>query len=166
MLSMIVAYGDRYEMGIHGTMPWNLPGDFQHVKRVTIGKTLLMGRRTFASLPGVLPKRKHIVVTADPTFTKEHPRVRIVHDLEAILKECSDCEEEVVVFGGASIYKAAFPYAKKLYITRVHQSFEADTFFPQWDISQWEITNRSEMMCENEISYEWIDYERKQGDRS
>jgi len=162
MLSLIVAYGDQREMGLNGTMPWSIPGDLKHVKAVTLGKKLLMGRRTFDSLPGLLPKRIHIIVTGNENFVKDHPRVQIVHDLEAILKECAESEEEVVVFGGSVIYKAALPYVKKMYITRVHGTFEADTWFPEWDMSEWEETARSEMMCENGIEYEWIDYERKE----
>ena len=91
MLSIIVAFGDHYEIGQNGTMPWNLPEDLKHFKEVTSGATILMGRRTFQSLPGVLPKRQHIIITADPEFQKEHKRVRIRHDLEAELRNlCED----------------------------------------------------------------------------
>lgn len=161
MLSLIVAYGKNREIGLNGTMPWHLSGDFQHVKDVTMGKTILMGQRTFESLPGVLPKRIHLVVSDDPNFTKDHKRVKIYRDLIGLLEECKASEEEIIVFGGGSIYKASLPYVDKMYITRIDQGFDADTYFPEWDESEWEITEESETIVEEEASYRFVTYERK-----
>ena len=165
MLSMIVAFGDHYEIGPNGTMPWNLPEDLKHFKEVTSGATILMGRRTFQSLPGVLPKRQHIIITADPEFQKEHKRVRISHDLEAELRAAQKSDEEVFIIGGGQIYRQALPFADRLYLTFVHASYpEADTFFPEIDWTQWEETSRSEMMTEEESQtpFEFVNYRRIQ----
>ena len=165
MLSIVVAFGDQYEIGQNGTMPWHLPEDLQHFKEVTSGATILMGRRTFESLPGVLPKREHIIITADPTFQKEHKRVRISHDLEEELRAAQKSDEEIFIIGGGQIYRQALPFADRLYLTFVHKSYpEADTFFPTIDWSQWEETSRSEMMTEEETqtTFEFVNYRRIQ----
>lgn len=163
MLSIIVAFGDNYEIGQGGTMLWHLPEDLKHFKEVTSGATILMGRRTFQSLPGVLPKRQHIIITADSSFVKEHKRVRISHDLEAELRAAQKSDEEIFIIGGGQIYRQALPFADKLYLTFVHKTYpEADTFFPKIDWSQWEEVSRSELMIEEETQtpFESVDYRR------
>ena len=163
MLSIIVAFGDNYEIGQDGTMPWHLPEDLKHFKEVTSGATILMGRRTFQSLPGVLPKRQHIIITADPSFTKDHKRVRISHDLEAELRAAQKSDEEIFIIGGGQIYKQALPFADRLYLTFVHASYpNADTYFPEIDWSQWEEIERSEMMTEEETKtpFEFVNFRR------
>ena len=163
MLSMIVAFGDNYEIGQDGTMPWHLPEDLKHFKEVTSGATILMGRRTFQSLPGVLPKRQHIIITADPSFTKDHKRVRISHDLETELRAAQKSDEEIFIIGGGQIYKQALSFADRLYLTFVHASYpNADTYFPEIDWSQWEETERSEMMTEEETKtpFEFVNFRR------
>jgi len=163
MLSIIVAFGDNYEIGQDGTMPWHLPEDLKHFKEVTSGATILMGRRTFQSLPGVLPKRHHIIITADPSFTKDHKRVRISHDLETELRAAQKSDEEIFVIGGGQIYKQALPFADRLYLTFVHASYpNADTYFPEIDWSQWEEIERSEMMTEEETKtpFEFVNFRR------
>ena len=163
MLSIIVAFGDNYEIGQDGTMPWHLPEDLKHFKKVTSGATILMGRRTFQSLPGVLPKRHHIIITADPSFTKDHKRVRISHDLETELRAAQKSDEEIFIIGGGQIYKQALPFADRLYLTFVHASYpNADTYFPEIDWSQWEETERSEMMTgeETKTPFEFVNFRR------
>lgn len=163
MLSIIVAFGDQYEIGQDGRMPWHLPEDLKHFKEITSGAAILMGRRTFESLPGVLPKRQHIIITNDPTFQKDHKRVRISHNLEEELRQAQKSDEEIFVIGGGQIYRQALPYADRLYLTLVHQTYpEADTFFPAIDWTQWEETGRSALMQEedSDVSYEFVDYRR------
>ncbi len=163
MLSIIVAFGDNYEIGQDGTMPWHLPEDLKHFKEVTSGATILMGRRTFQSLPGVLPKRQHIIITADSNFQKDHKRVRISHDLEAELRAAQKSDEEIFIIGGGQIYKQALPFADRLYLTFVHATYpKADTFFPTIDWNEWEETERSEMMTEEESQtpFEFVNFRR------
>ncbi len=163
MLSLIVAYGKNKEIGKDGRMPWpSLSRDFQHLQEKTIGKTLLMGQKTFESLPGVLPKRFHIIVSDDPAFNKVHRRVRIERDLFKTLEECAAAEEEIVVFGGASIYRASLPYVEKMYITKIDQEYEADTFFPDWDEAEWDCEVEGEPVEEAGLTYQFFTYTRKQ----
>lgn len=165
MLSLIVAFGDHYEIGQNGTMPWHLPEDLKHFKEVTSGRTILMGRRTFESLPGVLPKRQHVIITADPAFQKNHKRVRISHNLEQELRAAQKNDEEIFVIGGGQIYREALPYVQRLYLTLVHGTFpEADTFFPTIDYRQWQEIDRSERaQTEEGLSYEFVTYQRVPG---
>ena len=163
MLSIVVATGENGEIGCKGTMPWYVPEDLQHFKEVTMGKTMLMGRKTFASLPGVLPGRMHIVATQDDSFQKQHKRVKIIHDLSSWLVQAQMLEEEVCVIGGGQIYRQALPYVNRIYLTRIHQSFPlADTFFPQVDWKKWSIEQISPLQISKEqnIPYEFITYRR------
>ena len=162
MLSLIVAYGKNKEIGKDGRMPWpSLSNDFKHLQEKTMGKTLLMGQKTFESLPGVLPKRFHIIVSDDLNFNKVHKRVRVVRDLFATLEECHAAEEEIVVFGGASIYRASLPYVEKMYITKIDQEYEADTYFPDFDESEWDICPEGEPITEEGLTYRFYTYTRK-----
>ena len=161
MLSLIVAYGRNREIGKNGRMPWpSLSQDFKHLQEKTMGKTLLMGQKTFESLPGVLPKRFHIIVSDDPAFNKEHKRVRVVRDLIPTLEACAAAEEEIVVFGGASIYRASLPYVERMYITKIDEEYDADTYFPDWDESEWTETVEGEPITENGLTYQFYTYER------
>ncbi len=163
MLSLIVAYGNNKEIGKDGRMPWpSLSRDFQHLQEKTMGKTLLMGQKTFESLPGVLPKRFHIIVSDDPNFNKVHKRVRVERDLFRTLEECRKAEEEIVVFGGASIYRASLPYVEKMYITKIAQDYEADTYFPDFDEEEWSIEAEGDPITEEGLTYQFFTYTRKQ----
>ncbi len=160
MLSIIVAIGAQNEIGQSGAMPWHLPEDLKHFKQLTLNHTILMGRRTFESLPGVLPKREHIIITNDSAFQNDHPRVRISHNLEEELRKAQNTEEEVFVIGGGQIYQQALPMAQRLYLTLVHQTFlQADTFFPTIDFTLWQEIERSPEMEENHIPYEFVTYQ-------
>ena len=127
-----------------------------------MGKTLLMGQKTFESLPGVLPKRFHIIVSDDPNFNKVHKRVRVESDLFRTLEECRKAEEEIVVFGGASIYRASLPYVEKMYITKIAQDYEADTYFPDFDEEEWSIEAEGDPITEEGLTYQFFTYTRKQ----
>ena len=164
MLSMIVAAGANMEIGFDGDMPWHLPEDLQHFKEVTMKKPMIMGKKTFLSLPGVLPGRHHYIVTRDDSFTKEHPRVHILHDLQKFLEKIKDTEEEYMIIGGGQIYQQALPYADRLYLTHIHKEYPyADTFFPVIDSTVWRVEDRSPVLFSEEqgLSYEYVTYCRK-----
>lgn len=162
MIVMIAAQGKKREIGLNGTMPWRLPGDSKHFKELTEGHTMLMGRRTFESLPGVLPGRMHIIVSKDPNFHKAHQRVLIRQDLDECLREAANAAEEVFVIGGGVIYNAALPYAQKIYLTQIQRSFAADTFFPELG-EEWELTDKSpiQQLPGDEAPYCFQIYERR-----
>ena len=164
MLSMIMAVADDGAIGQNGTMPWHLSNDLKHFKKVTLGHPMIMGRKTFESLGGVLPKREHIVVTANPYYSFDHPRVRIAHDLGEVFSEAIDSSLEYMVIGGKSICEMAMPLCDRLYLTHVHASFpKADTFLTLPDLSQYEVVEASPLMTEETsgITYEFKTYQKR-----
>jgi dihydrofolate reductase len=126
-------------IGLHNKLPWHLPADLRHFKNLTIGKPILMGRKTWESLPGILPDRQHIVLTHDTGYTADG--CSVVHSFEQMLAMLKDVQE-VMVVGGAALYEVALPYADRLYMTLVHATLEGDTFFPLFDHSQWRELDR------------------------
>ncbi len=155
-VSMIVAKGTNNEIGGNGDLLWHIPSDLKFFKETTMGKSIIMGRKTFQSLPKALPGRKNIVITRDKAF--EAPGATVVTDLEAALKESET--EEVFIIGGASIYEAFFPKADKLYITEVDFTTDkADVFFPEVDLSQWKREVLKEGK-ENSLNFRHVLYTR------
>ena len=151
---MIVAVGSDNEIGKNNDLLWHLPSDLKFFKATTMGRSIIMGRKTFQSLPKALPGRKNIVISSDPGFNA--PGATVVTDIEAALRESET--DEVFIIGGASIYKAYFPLADKLYITEVEFSDpEADVYFPDIDLSLWkkEILDEGE---ENGLKFKHILY--------
>ncbi len=134
MLSLIVAVARNGVIGWKGELPWHLPLDLAHFKRTTLGKPIIMGRKTHASIGRALPKRENIVVTRNPELVA--PGCRIAKSLDQALAECVEAEEKVVI-GGASLYAEALPRADLLYLTRVHADVPGDAFFPELDPSEW-----------------------------
>ena len=136
LLSIIVAIGEKNETGFQNGLPWHLPADLKHFKELTAGHTVVMGRKTFESLPnGPLPNRRNVVISRNPQFT--HPDCLVFSSLDEAIVKLSD-EKEVYIIGGSQIYCQALPYASMLYLTRVHANFpEADTFFPVIDLTRW-----------------------------
>lgn len=156
-ISMIVAKGKNNEIGGNNDLLWYIPSDLKFFKATTMGKSIIMGRKTFQSLPKALPGRKNIVITRDASF--EAPGAVTVGDTEAALRESET--DEVFIIGGASIYEVFFPVAHKLYITEVDfESDKADVFFPEIDLSGWnrEVLDEGE---ENGLKFRHILYVRK-----
>lgn len=134
-ISIIVAIATNRAIGKDNRLLWHLPDDLKRFKQLTTGHTLIMGRNTFLSLPnGALPRRRHIVISDKAEEVFEGCEMARSLD-EAI--ELAGTSEECFVIGGGMIYRQFLPLAGKLYLTRVHASFEADTFFPEIDFSQW-----------------------------
>jgi len=150
MISMIVAMGENNAIGKDNELLWHLPDDFKHFKSVTMGKPILMGRKTFESIGKPLPGRENIVVTRDKQFFSEG--ITIVNDVDAALFACEKYDE-VMVIGGASFYEQMLPRADKLYITRVHESFEADAFFPEINMDDWQVLEQREHASDEKHAY-------------
>lgn len=138
-LSIIAALSDNRAIGLRNRLPWHLPADLAHFKRLTIGKPIIMGRKTWESLPGLLPHRTHIVVTRDPDYRVEGGVV--VHSLGEAFRFAGDADEMLVV-GGADLYAQALPFATRLYLTRVHTEIDGDAFFPDFDPADWREVSR------------------------
>ena len=158
MISMIWAMGKNNELGCKNRMPWYLPSDFAYFKKVTLGKPVIMGRKTFESIGKPLAGRTNIVITRDTGY---RPEGCITVDSIEKAKTCIS-EEEAFIIGGAEIYKAFLPLADRLYITEIDSEFEADAFFPKIDYSQWKLISAEPGIRDekNPFDYKFLVYER------
>lgn len=141
MITMIAAAGENNELGKDNDLVWHLPDDFKRFKQLTTGHFIIMGRKTFESFPKPLPNRTHIVITRNEQYTPHIPEGRekdvvVVYSLdEALLKSSS--AEQVYIIGGGEIYKQGLAIADRIELTRVHGTFDADTYFPKIDPLKW-----------------------------
>ena len=150
ILALIVAVADNGVIGRGNALPWRLPADLAHFKRLTLDKPILMGRRTWESLPGLLPRRRHIVLTRDPAYSA--PGCQVVTSLEAAI-EAAGSVPELMVIGGAQLYAETLPLARRLYLTRVHARPQGDVHFPDWDRGGWREVARSERPADGTNPY-------------
>ena len=162
-LSIIVAQAENRAIGLNGDMPWHLSGDLKHFKALTMGHPVVMGRRTWESLPKrPLVGRRNIVFSQSDNFAPEGAEVvRSVNDLFNLLR---DCDDEIFIIGGGRIYNMLMPFTQRLYITWVHKEFpEADTFFPVIDLSEFTKVNETERMIDEKSGLEfcYAEYDRK-----
>lgn len=140
-VSIIVAMDENGLIGADGGMPWHLPADLRHFKKTTMGKPILMGRRTHESIGRPLPGRDNLILTRDPDYRAEGCHVFTgLADARAHARESG--AKELMVIGGAQVYALALPKAKRLYLTRVHDAFQGDTWFPDIDFEEWEQIER------------------------
>lgn len=161
-LSIIVAIAQNGAIGKDNDLLWHLSGDLKRFKQLTTGHPVVMGRKTWDSLPKrPLPKRQNIVMTNNPDFAADGATV--VHSVNDLFNVLKDCDDEVFVMGGAAIYKALLPFCRRLYITRVYRDYEADVYFPTIDMSEFNLVNLGEPMLDEEsgLDYAYEEYERK-----
>lgn len=161
MFSLIVAHSSNNIIGKNNSIPWFLPEDLKRFKEITTGKKIVMGRKTFESLPGILPKRHHIILTNNKNFKLENENVTVLNDISKFIAENKDTNEEIFIIGGGEIYELFYPLAKKLYITEVHVEIDGDTFFPKINLSDWDIDYESDVMTSNGLEFEYKNYKRK-----
>lgn len=161
MLTIIVAIANENVIGKDNKLIWHLPEDLKRFKQITTGHTIIMGRKTFESLGRVLPNRKHIILCNDMQMKVEDENVEILDDISKIDKYVKT-EEECFIIGGATIYKLLMPYANKMYVTKIHENFEGDVYFPQIKECEWKEVKREKGIKneENPYDYEYITYER------
>ena len=162
-LALIAAVADNNAIGIDNKMPWHLPDDLRYFKAVTMGKAIIMGRKTFDSLGKALPGRINIVITRNQSW--HHDGVRVVHTLDAALQlaETLSTADEIMVIGGEQIYRQAIDRADRLYLTRVYQSFDGDAFFPSIIAQQWQETScqKVEPGDQQPLGYSFLVLDRK-----
>ncbi len=153
-VAIIVAMGADRAIGQDGTMPWHLPADLRHFKKLTMGHPVIMGRNTWFSLPkGALPGRRNIVVSSDASFSPEGADK--ASSPEEALEMCTS-DAMPFIIGGGRLYKAMLGMATRMYITRIEASFpNADTFFPEFDLAEWEPDGS---FVEESGSHEGLDY--------
>ena len=161
MLSIIVAKAKYNIIGKDNKIILHLPEDLKHFKNITTGHTIKMGRKTFESLGRVLPNRKHIIFSNNPSFNVNDENVKVVHSLLEI-QDLIEGKEETFVIGGAMIYNFLMPYVKKMYVTEIDKEFEGDTFFPKIDDNIWKETSREKGIKDekNNLDYFFVTYER------
>jgi dihydrofolate reductase len=158
MLSLIAAVATNGAVGKDNTIPWRLPGDLWYFKNITSGKTLVMGRKTFESLPALLPNRRHIVITKKSSYSKSRPGIETAQTFNSAIKKADVKKNDVFVIGGSRVYRDALPLCDRLYITELYAEFEADAFFPEVDYSQFELVSKSEMFNECGLDYRFFCY--------
>jgi dihydrofolate reductase len=135
IVSLIWAMAKNRVIGIENRLPWKLPADMKWFRQHTLGKPIIMGRKTFESFGGKpLPERKNIVITQDKTYQPDN--VKVTRSIDEALTLCGD-EEEVMIIGGMSLYKQTLPIADRLYMTLVDAEPAGDAWFPEFDLGQW-----------------------------
>lgn len=140
-VSLIVGRADNGVIGRDGDLPWRLPADLAQFKRRTMGHHLIMGRRTFVSLPGLLPGRPHVVLSRDPNYVADGAVVcRSLPEALSVAREAGDLEAFII--GGGAVYREALPVADRVYLTRVHAEVPGDVTFDELDLSQWDEVER------------------------
>ena len=158
-IALIVAMSSNGVIGVDNRMPWHLSADLKRFRRITWGKPILMGRRTHESIGKPLPGRQNIVLTTNPDYRAEG--CRVVHSPDEALGLASDAPE-IMVIGGAALYKTFLPLTQRLYLTLIHQEFPGDTCFPEIDWAEWQETQREIVTGdESGLDYSFIDYERR-----
>lgn len=160
MLTLIAAVAENYALGKDNKLVWHLPDDFKRFKRLTSGHHIIMGRKTFESLPGPLPNRTHLVISRQKDYNPEG--CMVVNSLEKAL-ELTREDDQPYIIGGGEIYRLALPYAQKIELTRVHQTFKADTFFPKFNLHEWAITDEMYHKPDDKHQYAftYVTFERK-----
>ncbi|MCV6615564.1 MAG: type 3 dihydrofolate reductase [Cellvibrionaceae bacterium] len=136
-LCLVVAAAQNNVIGVDNELPWHLPEDLKYFKRITMGKPIVMGRKTFESIGRPLPGRHNIVITRQHNWQREG--VTVVHDVESAIAAAAaePNQAELMVIGGAEIYRQALPLAERIYLTRVACELEGDAFFPELAPQQW-----------------------------
>jgi dihydrofolate reductase len=161
MISFIVAMDENRVIGKDNQLPWRLPEDLKFFKRVTMGHPIAMGRKTHESIGRVLPGRENIVITRQADYLSEG--CTVFHSVEDFVKDSKNQSDEIFVIGGAEIFKETFAFTDRLYITHIHEEFEGDTFFPEFDLSKWKLISSEKGIKDdkNPYDYEFRIYERK-----
>lgn len=157
MISLIAAVGKNNELGLDNHLIFNIPGDLKFFRNTTLGKTVIMGRKTYESIGKPLPKRINIVVS---NSLKETDGITIINSFEEVLEKYLNSEEEVFIIGGKSLYNYFINYAQNIYLTKVYANAVADKYFPSFDENNYNQTLLGENK-ENNLEYKHILYRRK-----
>lgn len=156
-LSLIAAVAANGIIGARGKLPWHLPEDLRFFKARTLGRPVLMGRRTWESIGRPLPGRRNLVVSRTPGYRAGGAEV--VVSLDTALACCAS-ESEVFVIGGGELYREALPYAARIVLTEIHADFEGDARFPAFDRREWREARREARTGAGGLRFDFVDYER------
>lgn len=157
-INIIVAVAENNAIGKNNQLLWHISDDLKRFKKLTLGKTVLMGRLTYYSLPnGALPNRRNIVIT--DCSSDCCPGAEKVSSIKEALNILAN-EDEIFIIGGGMIYKQFLPLADKIYLTKVHKTYDADVYFPEIDMSQWKIIEEEDHL-ENDPPYSYLTLEKR-----
>jgi len=162
MLSIIVAIAKDNVIGKDNKLPWHIPEDLKRFKKITKGHTVIMGRNTYLSIGKALPYRRNIVISSEEIENNNDEDIEIIDNIND-LNQYIKSDEECFVIGGQMIYKLLLPYATKLYITKINEEFEGDTFFPEFNENEWNLVSSEKGIYneDNPYDYEFQIFERK-----
>ncbi|PBJ13197.1 dihydrofolate reductase [Flavobacterium sp. ACN6] len=152
MIIMIAAAAENNALGKNNELVWHLPNDFKRFKTLTTGHHIIMGRKTFESFPKPLPNRVHVVITRQENYQPEG--CIVVDSIEKALAVCPE-NEDTYIIGGGEIYNLALPFTDIIELTKVHHSFEADTFFPKINKSEWTLVESEENQKDEKHLYDY-----------
>ncbi|MFN5744612.1 MAG: dihydrofolate reductase [Methylococcaceae bacterium] len=157
-ISLIVAMGENGVIGAKNRMPWHLSADLRHFRQITMGKPILMGRKTHQSIGRPLPGRLNIVLSRDQRYSAEG--CVIATSLDEAVTQAGD--QEIMIIGGAALYESFLPLTDRLYLTLIHHSFDGDTFFPKLDWADWRVLQREDIDedLESGLRYSFLTLER------
>ena len=152
MLSIIAALSNNKVIGNDNQLPWHLPADLKHFKSITMGKPIIMGRKTYESIGKPLPGRDNIIISRDPDYQANG--CQVFDSITTAINSQSQADE-VMIIGGASIYEQALPLVQRMYLTLIHQNIEGDAFFPEWDQQEWSETERTDHKADDNTTFDY-----------
>src|SRR5262249_16096749 len=155
---LVAAVARNGVIGAKGKLPWHLPEDLRHVKKLTLGHPVIMGRRTWDSLPNALPGRENIVVTR--RANRDMPGASVTNSVEAAIALCAG-ESVAFIIGGAGIFAETLPIADGVVLTEIERDYEGDVYFPAWDRSAWKETQREKHTSAEGVPFSFVLYEKK-----
>lgn len=162
IISIVAALSENNVIGLKNKLPWHIPEDLKHFKKITLGKPIIMGRNTYVSIGRVLPNRRNMIITRNKKYSVSG--ATIAHSLDEALNICrktAASNPEVCIIGGAEIYKHALPLAHRLYLTRVHATYAGDAFFPDGDWEkEFSVVEEVPHEPEGGLSYTFLTLER------
>ena len=155
MISFIVAMDNNRVIGKDNQLPWHLPADLKFFKKTTMGHPIVMGRKTHESIGKPLPGRENIIVTRNERYDSEG--CTVIHSVEELIRlDAENKEKEIFVIGGAELFKTMFPFADRLYITQIDHEFAGDTFFPDYNESDWYLTSSDKGVKDEKNPYDYF----------
>lgn len=160
MISLLWAMDENRLIGKDNDLPWRLPEDLKYFKKVTMGHPIVMGRKTYESIGRPLPGRQNIIITRNPNYKVDG--CDVFHSIDEFLSYYKSQSGEIFVIGGAEIFKATIPFADRLYVTKIHETFTGNAYFPELDMGKWSLISSEQGIRDekNPYDYEFLVYER------
>ncbi len=154
-ISLIVAMASNRAIGLNNQMPWHLSADLKKFKKITMGSPILMGRKTYESIGRPLPGRTNIIISRNPAYQAlAETGCLVFNEINKAIENCG-AANEVFVIGGSDFYKSMLPVADTLYLTKIHQEFEGDTFFPELNDAEWIEVEREDVHDDSDVTFSY-----------